>query len=110
MDTFEEVESKIIEINKRRSNARNMNNKPTLEEVLENINPRNKTNENKHMKVIVLLHPTHHPKDVSRKILQMTFNKTCKENFKDILNVDQCIIACHNPDNVRRLMTSSSLK
>ena len=62
------------------------------------------------MKVVVLLHPTCHPKETSRKRLQMMFNEACNEKFKDMLNIDKCMIACHNPDNIRRLITPSSLK
>ena len=72
--------------------------------------PSNKRNANKDMKVKVLLHPTCPPTDTSSKRLQMIFNETCKEKFKDMLNIDPCTIACHNPDNVRRLIIPSSLK
>ena len=62
------------------------------------------------MKGTVLLHPTCHPKHVSRNRLQMTLNETCQEKFKDVLNADKCMIANHNPDNARRLIITSSLK
>ena len=62
------------------------------------------------MKGIVLLHTTCSPKNASSKILQMIFNKISKERFRDTLNVDKHMIACHNPDNIRRLITRSSLK
>ena len=71
---------------------------------------RNKTNVNRDVKGIVLLHLTRYLKDVSRKRLQMMFNKTYREKFKDVLNIDQCMIACHNPEKVRKLIMPISLK
>ena len=79
---FEEEELKIMEINKRKANNRNINNKLRLEEVLESMKPRNKTNVNRDMERIVLLHPTCHPKDMSRKRLQMMFNKYEKRHLR----------------------------
>ena len=72
--------------------------------------PSDKKNMNRHMKGAALSHPTCHPKDTSRERSQMMFNETCKEKFKDALNVEKCVIACHNPDNLRRLTMPSSLK
>ena len=82
VDMFEEADLKIIEINKRKANDKNMNNELTLEEILESMKPRNKTNMNRCMKGIVILHPTHHPKDMSRKRLQMMFNKYEKRHLR----------------------------
>ena len=86
---FEGEELRIIEINKRKRNNQNIGHKSTLEEVIESVKPSNKRNAHKNMKGTVLLHPTCHPKDVSRKILQMMFNETCKQKFKDVLNIDK---------------------
>ena len=44
--------------------------------------PRNKTNTNRDMKGIVLLHPACHPKDASRKRLQIIFNKNTKRSLR----------------------------
>ena len=62
------------------------------------------------MKGTALLHPACHPKDASRKRSQMMFDEKCKEKFKNTLNTDKCMIACHNPDDVRRLTMPRSLK
>ena len=53
-----------------------------------------------------LLHPTCHPKDISRNKLQTMFNPTHKARFQDLLKIDTCMMAYQNPDNLRR----SSLK
>ena len=82
VDTFEEAELKIMEINKRKANNRNMNNKLTSEEVLKSIKPMKKTNINRDMKGIVLLHHTHLPKYMSRKRLQMIFIKMASPFFQ----------------------------
>ena len=78
--------------------------------MIESAKPINKINANKDVKSTVLKYPTCHPNDTSHKRLQMMFNKTCKEKFKEILNVDECMIAHHNHDNARRLITMRSLK
>ena len=110
VDVFEEAELKIIEISKRNINNQNIGHKSTLEEVLKSMKPSNEGNLNKDTKGTALLHLTHHPKDMSRKRLQKMSNEICKEKFEDRLNTDECMIACHNPDNMRRLTTLSSLK
>ena len=62
------------------------------------------------MKGTALLHPACHPKDASRKRSQMMFDEKCKEKFKNTLNIDKCMIECHNTDKERRLTMQSSLK
>ena len=108
---FEKAKLKIIEINKRKRNNQNIGHESTLEEVIESVKPSNKRNTNKYMTGKALSHPTCHPKDAYRKRLQIMFNETCKEKFKYTLEIDKCMIACHNPDNIRILIiTQSSLK
>ena len=99
-----------MQINKRKRNNKKIGHKSHFEVVIESMKLSGKKNANKDLKGIVLLHPTCYPKDASRKILQMMFNETRKEKFKHALIIDKFMIACHNPDNIRRLMTPSSLK
>ena len=58
----------------------------------------------------ILLHPMKCPKDVSINRFQEMHYKACHSRFKDLLNIDKCVIACRNPDNLRRLVAFASLK
>ena len=78
--------------------------------MLELIKPGNKKNNNKDMNGTMLLHPAHHPKDISRNKLQTMFNATCKARFQNLLKIDKKMIAYHNPNNLRNIIIPSSLK
>ena len=58
----------------------------------------------------MLLHPTYHPKNISRNKSQDRFNTTCKSKFTELLKIDKCMIAYHNSDNLRNIIIPSSLK
>ena len=68
-DAFKEAELKLMEINKRRRNNKNMSHKISVEGRLEIIKLGNKTNDNRHVNGSTLLCPTFYPKDVSRNKL-----------------------------------------
>ena len=82
-----------------------MRNNLTLEESLEIIKASNRRNANKDLKIKVSLHNACHPKDITRKMSHAMFNETCKEKFRKTLKIDECTIACHNPDKTRKLTT-----
>ena len=107
---LKEAEFKLIEMNKRRKNNKNIDCEKSLEETLEIIKLSNKISKNKDMSGTMLLHPTFHPKCISRNKLQTMLNTTCKCRFYDSLKIDKHMIGYHNPDNVRKIVIPSSLK
>ena len=107
---FEEVELKLMEIDKKRNNKKNMTCESSSEEVLEAMKPRNKNRVIKDMNGITIWYPTFHPKDMSRNKLKLMFNEVCKYKFQDSLNMGKCMMACYNPEDLRKLITSSSIK
>ena len=82
IEIFEEVELKLIEINKRRKNRKSMTCDSSLEEVLESIKPSNKKNKNEYINEPKPFHHSHYPKDISRNKLQTMFNTTYTERFQ----------------------------
>lgn len=85
LDMFKEAEMKLIEINKERNSRKNITYRSSLEETLEIFKRNKKSKNNNDMNGKILLHPTCHPKDVSRNKLQGMFNTTCKSKFQDLL-------------------------
>ena len=62
------------------------------------------------MNGVILFHHACHPKNNAINKLQTMLNTVCKERFQDLLKIDKFMIAYHNPENLRKLITSSSLK
>ena len=99
-----------MEMSKRRNNNKSMTYELSLEEVLEAIKHRNKNRLIKDMNGITLLHPVWHLKETSRIELQTMFNETCKDQFQYSLNMEKWMTSYHDPDDLRKLITPSSLK
>ena len=81
---FDEAEMKIMEINRRKRNNKNICHSSTLDEALEVAKPSDGRNTNKDMMSAVLSHPICHPKDTSRRMSQKKDEK-CKEKFDFII-------------------------
>ena len=65
--------------------------------------------ENKLAKTIIL-HATYHSKDILRKILCCIYLDKCNKIFKELIEIERCIIAYYIPHNLRRLAILSNLK
>ena len=59
---------------------------------------------------MILLYLTCYPKDLLHEILHNIFVSTCKYTFKDLLGMDNLMIACYMPNNLRKLVMLSNLK
>lgn len=58
----------------------------------------------------LFLHSTFHPKDVSRRMIQMIYKRTCGPVLYDLLDIKQLTIAYHRPTNLRDLLMPSKLR
>ena len=58
----------------------------------------------------LFLHPMHHPKDTSIKMMQELHHKTCGPIFRDLLGIKQMTVGYRHPANIRDLLIPSKLK
>ena len=108
ISAFKEVVNKIIKKDQICNHI--INKKYSLEGVLEDIRLPQCKRIKAHMVGIMLSHQTCHLKDVSRNTLQEMCHKACNSRFKELLNIDKCIITCHNSCKLQRLVMLRSLK